>query len=119
MSMTGVWGPVRQAYMHQSIPSEQRATVISFDSLVGSSGSVVGQNGLGRLADVTSLATGYVTGGLTMVLVLPIIWVLRRRQDQTDFITAAAGQESACAAQGLPDICAVDTQAGTTHAAAD
>jgi len=34
-------GPVRQAYMNGLIDSEQRATILSFDSLIGSSGGVV------------------------------------------------------------------------------
>jgi MFS family permease len=35
--------PVRQAYLNDMIPSKQRATVLSFDSLIGSSGGVVVQ----------------------------------------------------------------------------
>ncbi|MBI2049821.1 MFS transporter [Candidatus Roizmanbacteria bacterium] len=44
--------PVRQTYLNGLIPSEQRATVLSFDSLVGSSGGVVAQPILGKVADV-------------------------------------------------------------------
>jgi MFS family permease len=54
-----VWGllfaaemPIRQAYLNCMIPSQQRATILSFDSLVGSGGGVVVQPGLGRAADV-------------------------------------------------------------------
>jgi len=32
--------PVRQAFVNGLIPSEQRATVLSFDSLMGSAGGV-------------------------------------------------------------------------------
>jgi len=49
--------PIRQAYMNGMIPSEQRATVLSFDNLLGSSGGVVIQPVLGRIADVWSYAT--------------------------------------------------------------
>ena len=112
--MMGIWGPIKQAYMHQMIPSEQRATVVSFDSLVGSGASVVGQNGLGQLAQTTSLASGYVVGGLTTLFVWPVIWLLRRRRDAVDFIEGDAGQDGACAAQGIPSISCVDTQAGVT-----
>ena len=31
--------PIRQAYLNDMIPSQQRATVLSFDSLMGSSGA--------------------------------------------------------------------------------
>src|SRR5512133_1937881 len=46
--------PIRQAYMNGLIPSEQRATVLSFDNLLGSSGGVVIQPALGTVADVWS-----------------------------------------------------------------
>jgi len=109
MGTLGVWGPVRQAYIHQVTPSAQRATVISFDSLVSSVGSVLGQTGLGRLAQVQDIAAGYVTGGLTTVLVLPVIVLLRRRNETADLIIGTAGKRSACAAQGLPNVTSVDT----------
>ncbi len=113
----GVWGPVKQAYMHQRIPSEQRATVISFDSLVASGGSVFGQTSLGQLAERRSIASGYVIGGLTTILVWPVVLLLRRRGEETDTIVGEAGQNSACGAQGLPAITNLDSQAGTAFAA--
>ena len=56
----GVIGPVRQAYLHQLIPSEQRATVISFDSMVSGVGGVGGQVGLGALGEARSVGTAFV-----------------------------------------------------------
>jgi MFS family permease len=108
MGTMGVWGPVRQAYLHQSIPSEQRASVISFDSLVSSAGSMFGQIGLGRLAQTQSIASGYIVGGFTIVLVLPVIVLLRRLGEPADSIVGTAGKRGACAAQGLPNVSAVD-----------
>lgn len=108
----GIWVPVKQAYMHQLIPSAQRATVISFDSLVDSAGSVIGQAGLGQVSEQYSIGTGYVLGGLITVLNWPVIWLLRRRQDDEDFIVGEAGKKSACGAQGVPSISGVDSQAG-------
>ena len=115
MGTMGVWGPVRQAYMHQVIPSEQRASVISFDSLISSGGSVFGQIGLGRLGQAQGLAAGYVAGGATMVLVLPVIFVLRRLEEPADLIVGRAGKQGACAAQGLPAVSSVDAN---THVVA-
>ena len=50
-----IWGllfaatmPIRQAYMNDLIPSRQGATILSFDSLMGSSGGVWAQPVLGR-----------------------------------------------------------------------
>ena len=110
MGTMGVWGPVRQAYMHQIIPSEQRASVISFDSLVASGGSMFGQLGLGRLAQMNSIASGYVVGGGITILAVPMIFFLRRMSDEADIIVGDAGKQGACAAQGLPNVSALDAQ---------
>lgn len=40
MATWGVWTPVKQDYLHQLVPSEQRAKMVSLDSLVGSAGAV-------------------------------------------------------------------------------
>ena len=46
--------PVRRAYLNGMIPSQQRATILSFDSLIASAGGIVAQPALGRVADVYS-----------------------------------------------------------------
>ena len=112
MSATGVWMPVKQAYLHKVTPSEQRATVVSFDSLFASLGSMFGQTGLGRLAQVQSIDAGYVVGGLFSVLAVPVVLALRRLDEPADRFVGTAGVQGACAAQGLPNVTAVDT---TTH----
>ena len=53
--------PIRQAYLNGMIPSRQRATIISFDSMMGSSGGVWAQPVLGRAADHVA-ATGCCRG---------------------------------------------------------
>jgi hypothetical protein len=106
----GVYGPVKQAYLHGVIPSEQRATVVSFDSLVGSAGGIGGQLGLGQLARTESIAAGYVAGGVVLVGVLPVIAVLRSLRERADVIVGRnAGRSGPCAAQGLPEVAAVDS----------
>ncbi len=75
----GVLSPVRQTYLHYSIPTSERATLVSFDSLVGSLGSVGGQTGLGFLSQERSVPVGFVVGGLATVLALPIFGRLRAR----------------------------------------
>jgi MFS family permease len=93
----GISGPVRQTYLHQSIPTSERATLLSFDSLVGSLGSVGGQTGLGYLSQERSVPAGFVVGGLATFLVLPIYSRLRARHEPADLIAA-----------GAPDTAAVD-----------
>jgi MFS family permease len=108
----GVAMPVQQAYLHQVVASEQRATVVSSVSLVSSAGGIVGQLGLGYIARAQSVAAGYVTGGLTMLLALPPLLLLRRMRQPADAIVGRrAGTKAACAGQGLPVVATVDTTA--------
>ncbi|MGH2730556.1 MAG: MFS transporter [Actinomycetota bacterium] len=107
----GVSQPVKQAYLHEVIPSTERATVISFDSMVGSAGGIGGQLGLGQVARAESIATGYVVGGIALVVVLPVVLLLRRLGERADAIVGRAGRRSPCAGQGLPEVTALDTTA--------
>jgi MFS family permease len=67
----GVGGPVQRAYLHTIAPSAERATVVSAVSLVGGAGGIVGQLGLGWIARTHSLASGYLTAGLTLLVAVP------------------------------------------------
>ncbi len=71
-------GPVQQAYINAVIPSQQRATVLSFHSLMSSAGGVVSQPALARVADVYSLGVGYVVAGCLYLVQFPFIWAVRR-----------------------------------------
>jgi len=108
----GVGAPVQQAYLHQVVPSSERATVVSSVSLVASAGGVGGQLGLGYVARAQSVAAGYVAGGLAMLLALPPLLLLRRIGERADVIIGRrAGKRGPCAAQGLPQVASVDTTA--------
>jgi MFS family permease len=87
---SGVLSPVRQTYLHHSIPSSERATLVSFDSLMGSLGSVGGQTGLGYLSQERSIPVGFVLGGITTFLALPMFAKLRGLNEPADVITADA-----------------------------
>lgn len=93
----GVVSPVRQTYLHSSIPTSERATLVSFDSLMGSLGSVGGQTGLGFLSQERSIPVGFVVGGLTTILALPIFARLRALNEPADRITAEAPELEASA----------------------
>jgi MFS family permease len=103
----GVVGPVRQAYLHRRVAGEQRATVVSFDSMVGSLGGMGGQVGLGYLSKTHDYATGYVAGGVISVLAIPIYLGVRRLHEDADRIVGSAGRRSPCAAQGLASLASV------------
>jgi hypothetical protein len=75
------------------IPSKQRATVLSFDSLMGSSGGVVVQPPLGRAADVYGYAASLaISGGIALISV-PFLLASRRQLAAAD--EAAAGTPAA------------------------
>ena len=99
----GVQTPVRQAFVHQIVPSDRRATVVSFDSMVSGGGSVVGQTGLGALAGRRGFPAGYVVGGLATLLALPLLLALRRRGDDADFFVGST-PDNACATPAVPSI---------------
>ena len=106
----GVIGPVKQAYLHQVIPSEARASVISFDSLMGNAGGLFSQGGLGYLSRARSIPESYVVGGIATLLALPPLILLRRMAEQADIIVGRrAGRRGPCAGQGLPEVGLVDS----------
>ncbi|HEU4346712.1 MAG TPA: MFS transporter [Actinoplanes sp.] len=91
-----VWGllfaaamPIRQTYLNGLIPSRQRATVLSFDSMVTSTGGVVVQPVLGRAADVWGYAPSYLIGAGISALALPFLVLSRRQHAPADTIEAS------------------------------
>jgi MFS family permease len=108
---SGVTSPVRQAYLHAVVPSEQRATVVSFDSMVANAGGIGNQVGLGALGEGRSVGAAFVAGGLVTGLALPLLSRLRSLGGPADRIVGSrAGADSPCAAAGLPDVVAVQTE---------
>jgi MFS family permease len=71
--------PVEQAYLNDMIDSRQRATVLSFASLMGSSGGVVVQPLLGRTADVYGYSVSVACGGVIQLLAVPFLYASRRQ----------------------------------------
>jgi MFS family permease len=82
--------PLRQAFINGLIPSEQRATVLSFDALLGSSGGVVAQPALGRTADVFGYPASYVASGALQALAIPFAFLARRENAPSDPIDDGA-----------------------------
>jgi MFS family permease len=66
--------PVRQAYLNGMIPSQQRATILSFDSLMSSTGGVVVQPALGRAADVWGYPMSFVLSAAVAACAVPFVW---------------------------------------------
>lgn len=78
--------PIRQGFLNSLIPSEQRATVLSFDSLFGSTGGVVVQPVLGKAADAWGYPVSYTLSAAFQVFALPFTWLARREKSDADVI---------------------------------
>ncbi len=76
--LSAMSSPLQQAFINEVIPSGQRATILSFSSLMGSAGGVVSQPALGRVADVWSLGIGYIVAGALYAIRLPFVLAVRR-----------------------------------------
>jgi MFS family permease len=101
-----VWGlafstilPVRQSYVNELIPSEHRATVLSFGSLMGSSGGVAFQPALGRAADVWGYPRSYAFSAAIQAVAIPALWMARRRRAPSDRIPDDAARKERAAAR--------------------
>ena len=68
----GLTGPVRQAYLNEQIPSEQRATVLSLDAFFGDAGACVGQPGLGWLSKAVSIPAAWAVGSVLLLAGAPL-----------------------------------------------
>ena len=97
-----VWGllfaaamPIRQTYLNGMIPSRQRATILSFDSLMGSSGGVWTQPLLGRAADVWGYAPSYLMGAGISALAVPFLALSRRENAPADTLDLSELQSPA------------------------
>ncbi len=91
IALLSLWGlmfaaltPVRQAYLNALIQSKQRATVLSFDALFGSSGAAVIQPVLGRTADVWGYPASYLASAAIQALALPFCWLAMRERTAAD-----------------------------------
>ena len=94
-----IWGllfaatlPIRQTYINGLIPSRQRATILSFDSMMSSTGGVWAQPVLGRAADAWGYAPSYLLGAGISVLAIPCLALSRRENAPADTLEVAEAQ---------------------------
>jgi MFS family permease len=106
-----VWGllfaasmPISSAYLNGLIPSQQRATILSFNSMLGSSGGVVVQPALGRSADVWGYGTSYVIGAVVSAFALPFVLLSRAQNAPADTAVGALEEPE-------PPVTALETEA--------
>ena len=97
LAMVALWatffaatGPVRQAYLNGIIPSAERATVLSFDSLITSLGGAGFQPALGSAAARWGYPASYVLAGAVNLIALPFLLLARKEDAPSDRIRQAA-----------------------------
>ena len=78
--------PIRQTYLNGLIPSTERASILSFDSMMASLGGVGIQPVLGRAADVWSYGPSYALAGAISAFSLPFIALSRKENALADTI---------------------------------
>lgn len=79
--------PIRQSYINGLIPSKQRATVLSSDNLLTSSGGVIFQPALGKAADIWGYPIAYILCAGVQILALPFLLLASRVKAKSDVIT--------------------------------
>ena len=89
--------PIRQTYLNGLIPSQQRATILSFDSMMDSTGGVWAQPALGRVADVWGYAPSYLVGAGISLLSLPFLVLSRRQHAPADTVEVAEAEPTQAA----------------------
>ena len=80
--------PIRQAYLNGMIPSQQRATILSFDSLITSAGGIVAQPVLGKSADIWGYQVSFLLSAAGTAIALPFIVTARKLKAPADRKTA-------------------------------
>jgi MFS family permease len=91
IGLTTIWAllfaatmPIRQTYINGMIPSRQRATILSFDSMMASSGGVWAQPILGRVADTSGYAASYLVSAGITAFALPFLVLSRNQKAPAD-----------------------------------
>jgi MFS family permease len=91
---SAIEGPVLQAYVNDLIPSKQRATVLSFNSLMGNVGGVAIQPALGRTADLGGYPFSLVVSGAISAVAIPFLFLSRRQNAAADVSVVHSGAEA-------------------------
>ncbi len=93
VSFVMLWGfsfsasmPSYRSYLNGLIPSKQRATILSFDSMIGSGGSAIIQPSLGYLTQTYSYSAAYLVSGALQLISLPLLFLARRENASSDKI---------------------------------
>ena len=91
LALLSVWaivfaveGPVRQSFVNGLVPSAQRATILSADNMLTSTGGVISQPGLGKVAEVWGYPAAYLGSAAFHAIALPFLILARRENAPSD-----------------------------------
>jgi MFS family permease len=88
--MFGMLGPIRASFINEHIPSSQRATVLSLDSLFADTGGAIGQPALGWVATAVSLPVAWALGSLAFLGAAPLYLAADRADEPIEPKAASA-----------------------------
>lgn len=107
LALLTVWGvassiddPIRRAYLNDLIPARQRATVLSFESLMGNVGGIVIQPALGRAADASTYSLSLVVSGVISAAAIPFLALSRAQRARADQSVSAESAGEGTAEEG-------------------
>lgn len=76
----GISIPIKTSYINKYIPSDKRATLISFNSMAGKIAATLGLVGFGLLADKTSFSYSWLVAGFILLLLIPIYLMTKKKE---------------------------------------
>ena len=78
----GIDRPMKISYINKFIPSDKRATLISFDSMMGKPAAALGLVTFGYLANKTSFSLSWLVSGLILLMLIPVYLKVRKKELQ-------------------------------------
>jgi MFS family permease len=76
----GIDRPMKTSYINKYIPSDKRATLISFDSMIGKLAAALGLVIFGFLADKTSFSASWVVSALLLLILIPVYLRVKKKE---------------------------------------
>jgi MFS family permease len=76
----GMFTPLKDAYLNDNIPSKERATLLSFDSISHHIGGMIGLLISGALAEYLSLPSAWIFSGVTLIIITLLMLKNGRRK---------------------------------------
>jgi MFS family permease len=78
----GLDRPMKASYINKYIPSDKRATLISFDSMVGKAAAAMGLLFFGYFAKKTSFEASWFLAGAVLLFLIPIYLKVRQKEER-------------------------------------